>query len=575
MLTEKCYFEFCFVAPSNVLEKSIFSFPEFISALALLVIIYKVTDIRYRFRVAIAPLPLFQLTYYLIGIIGFGTLLTDIWLKERWLVPKSFISQSVWQGLLGGFFLLLAMTWIYYAFIKPPIFCKKNYRKFAQELYRIILKGSDAEISVIANELVRSAESLVKRSRENRPKHRKKQDEKEEEEYKPNVGDYAHDVLLLIGNRKLCRHIIISSPVTAIAFFDSMVTNNKYNLPIGQFAKNVSTEAILNKDSILYHEDEGYASGLLGYLKPFSQAVYGNYRLVEELGKNFGSPLDIHYEVVWSWDASQLETYCRVALMTLQNYIVTGNWNHRSSALYRAIENVQHSCRDVYKLNDIDSDYYSSDAFKRLQATVNFAKETINIINRGENLPSTKLRADDHLINWDFYDYIANFMFEIIFSVTSVKAPPDKCWTIHHNTVWDGFFGLIHEEKAWKIIHFKLRRLLYNEILRLEKYPNYKSSKILGFCLNVMGLTIQKKESHYNSIYPLHKVVLEWTRNNYLHLRSIHKKVAESCLIGSLSFDQESNRLVFTYAEGLSLEAPKDYLELFSKDETNNKNAKQ
>ena len=134
MACEKYYLGICFVTPSGGLESSIFGFAEFIPALALLVIVYTITDIRYRFRTAVAPAPLFQLTYYLIGIIGFGTLLTDIWLTERWLVPKSLISQSVWQGMFGAFFLLLAMTWIYYALIKPPIFCEKNYRKFAQEL---------------------------------------------------------------------------------------------------------------------------------------------------------------------------------------------------------------------------------------------------------------------------------------------------------------------------------------------------------------------------------------------------------------------------------------------------------
>jgi hypothetical protein len=165
MECERYYWGICLVAPSGGLQPSIFSFAQFISALALLVIIYTVTDLRYRFRLAISPTPLFRLTYFVIGIIGFGTLLTDIWIRERWLVPKSLIDQSVWQGILGGFFLLLAMTWISYAFIKPPVFSQKNCLKFAKELYRLILKGSDSELPVIANELVRSAKPLVEFSR--------------------------------------------------------------------------------------------------------------------------------------------------------------------------------------------------------------------------------------------------------------------------------------------------------------------------------------------------------------------------------------------------------------------------
>jgi hypothetical protein len=153
-------------------------------------------------------------------------------------------------------------------------------------------------------------------------------------------------------------------------------------------------------------------------------------------------------------------------------------------------------------------------------------------------------------------------MFEIIKYTTTVSAPSDKCWAIQHNTVWDEFFGLFSEGKAWKIINFKLRRLLYDEILRLEKFPNYKSSKILGFCLNVMGLKTGEKKGYGRYYYPLHKAVLAWTKNYYLHLRNIQPDVADSCLIGSISFDEEGARLVSTYFKGLSLEAPKEYLDL-------------
>ncbi|MFQ5965107.1 MAG: hypothetical protein ACE5KZ_12590 [Candidatus Scalinduaceae bacterium] len=571
---EKANLGIYFVKPPSGLESPIFGFAQFISALALLVIVYTISGIRYRFRVAVAPIPLFPLTFYLIGIIGFGTLLTDIWFAERWLIPNFLISQSIWQGVFGSIFLLLAMMWIYYAFINPPIFCKKNYRKFASALYRVILKGSDSDLPVIADELARSAELLVKLSKQNPPRWGNDNKEKgEERKLKHNDGDYAYDVLLLIGNRKLCRHIVASSPVTAIAFFEAMEINKKYNLPIGQFAENISTEAITNKDSILYHEDEGYRSGLIGYLKPFSQAIYGNYRLVEALGSDHRTPLDIHFELVWSWDSSQLEVYSRAVLITLKSYLESGSWSLHSITLYRALENIKNSCRDVYELNDTPSDHYSTDIFKRLRTAVGFVKKAINLIGQQQNLPSTNLRVRGSRSYQDFYDHIADLMFEIIFSAASVTSPPDECWHIHHNAVWSEFFGLYGDDegKAWEIIHFKLRRLLYDEILQLEKIPNYKSSRILGFCLNVMGLKIGERKGLDRNYYYLHKVILKWTSNNYLRLKSIHPEVAESCLIGSISFDEQSNRLVKTYAKGLSLKAPEEYLKLNEASEINAK----
>ena len=80
------FFGICFVPVQGT--ASLFSFKDFIAALALLIIVYTVSDIRYRFRVAVAPISLFKITYGLIALIGFGTLATDIWISEKWLRPN-------------------------------------------------------------------------------------------------------------------------------------------------------------------------------------------------------------------------------------------------------------------------------------------------------------------------------------------------------------------------------------------------------------------------------------------------------------------------------------------------------
>jgi hypothetical protein len=75
--TSQCeseYLGICLVKPSENLGGAVFGFSEFVTALALLVVVYTVTDVRYRFRVAIASAPLFGITYFLIGFIGFDLL---------------------------------------------------------------------------------------------------------------------------------------------------------------------------------------------------------------------------------------------------------------------------------------------------------------------------------------------------------------------------------------------------------------------------------------------------------------------------------------------------------------------
>lgn len=558
MYCDNSIWSICFVPVTTT--ASIFGFKDFIAALALLIIIYTISDIRYRFRVSVAPTSLFMMSYVLIGLIGFGTLATDIWISEKWLVPDSLITAAIWQGTLAALFLGLVITWMHYAFIKPPIFGRNNYKKYAQELYRIVLKGSEAELPIVAHELAASAKSLVMLAAG-----LERLEDKANEKLKPCAEGYANDMLLLIANRRFCRHLVASSPMTVIRFFDAVAESKAYHIPIGLFAQNISTEAIQNKDSNLYHEDEGYYSGLLGYIKPFSQALYGNYELVEALQQN--SPLDIHYKSVRTWDADQFETYCRVVQMVLKSYLKGGHWGQHSYVLTRALDDIQevtsNSIGDIQKLEDD----YLGDAWNRLRTGVDFIKDSVNAIGELEPSPAARtlrIRHREHPRVWneDFYDLLAKAMFKIIHSAAYIEGPSSKAWSIHHNSVWGNFFELGNDSQAWKIVQFKLRRLLYNEILDLESLPNYKAARVLGICLNVMGLKIGRRSGYGRDNAALRAAVLTWVQKNYLRLREVNAEIADACLIGSITFDAAQSRLIKTYTKGLKPEPDKEYLQL-------------
>ena len=235
---------------------------------------------QYRFRVATAPLPLWRVTYWLSAFIGFGTLITDLWFAERVPTPSFLASRHLWQAGFGLLFFVQVMIWLWYAFVRPPVFGRRNSIRFIQVLYRYILQGSERDVPIIAAELLRSAQSIIKHApvipyiqpQELRQKRLSRAIA---------TAECARETLLLIAHRKFYKNVIASSPMTAMAFFDAMTEQEKYHISIGQFAANLSTEALINKDSMLYHEDEGYYSGLIGYVKPFSNALYGNYALVE------------------------------------------------------------------------------------------------------------------------------------------------------------------------------------------------------------------------------------------------------------------------------------------------------
>ena len=267
----------CLAHASGQAGTAFFGFAEFIGAFALLAIVFTIADVQYRFRVSVSPLPLPKITFWAIGVIGFGSLVTDLWVAQGWLVVHvPHLTYGVIQGIFAASFLTTSMAWLYFAFLKPPVFPKWNAKRYGQVLFSYLLRGSDSELPVIATEVSRSADSLIEIFANHRSGfHEQRKKQESGEKACPNPGNYASDIMWLIGNRKFCRHVVAASPGTAIRLFEAAANNNVYDAPIGQFAKNISTEAIKNPDSNLYHEDSRYQSGLFGDLKPFTQEKHG------------------------------------------------------------------------------------------------------------------------------------------------------------------------------------------------------------------------------------------------------------------------------------------------------------
>src|SRR5688572_5011542 len=142
MEAEQCYGSVCFF-PLTDDSPSFFGFAEFLTALALMVLAWTISDFRYRFRVRITPMPLQGFTFAVVAIVGLLTLLTDLWRAEEWLVPEGRVfTPASWQAFLGGLFLFTFLIWAWFAFIRPPVYGKRNARRFWQVLYRHIIKGS-------------------------------------------------------------------------------------------------------------------------------------------------------------------------------------------------------------------------------------------------------------------------------------------------------------------------------------------------------------------------------------------------------------------------------------------------
>lgn len=537
------------LVPLEMSAPKFFGFAEFLAGLALMVLAWTIADVRYRFRIRSAPIPLQGLTFAIVAAVGVLTLLTDLWRAQSWLVPKvSFVTPALWQAILAGLYLLTFLVWVIFAFIKPAIFSKWNARRYAQTLFGAIVKGSPTELAVVADELMRSAKALVFYATDrvafphfpqNSPKNHGKPSR---------AAAYANDILSLIADKRFCRAIVESSPGTAWAFFYEIGEQKKYGVQAQTFASNIVGEALENKNSFLYHETAGYESGLIGSYKPVCQAIFSNYEMVESIN----TLLDTDFRSRSKWESEQWEAYCRVVLMTFRDYIERGGSGH-SYVLYRALKNIEEAPSGLYELNGVGGSKWNDDRFARLRVVIEFINEAVNVLEK-KVAPAGLRRRDRGKGSGrteDIYDNIASLIYQIILDASAVNSPRDLCWWIQHNALWGKLFnfGNLNGEIG-AVVKSLVCRLLYNDVTEMKRAPNFQGARILSFCLNVMGLE-RRKEDYFRDSRALHRAILTWTRKNFARLRDYDPRVAEACLVDGMTYDAPNHRIVKTYPLGL------------------------
>ncbi|WP_411880029.1 hypothetical protein [Polaromonas sp. YR568] len=537
----------------------IFGFAEFLAALALLAVLYTVTDIRYKFRVAVAPGFMYPLTFGLIAFIGVATLLTEVWSSQHWPVfDTPWFNSALWQAMLGLLFLGTFLTWTYYAYIRPPVFGYRNARRFTGEMVRLAFRGNEDEIKVVMSEVGYSSKQLVKHwglaNKWMKGDIQKKPP--------PKTAEYAQEIFLVLSDRHICKIIVKSTPITALQLFREMAeSDTDKDFPMSAFSRNITMEAVAQKDSFLYVEVEGYQSGFFGYVKPVSQTIYGNYELVAGIQQGGGlGAFDVEYDDYTSWDGQQWSAYLRAVLITMKAYLATGRTNDQSIVLSQAFHQVNSACIGLDKLSGIEN-AYETKAHDAFNAKCDFATKAIELVNKAKIFPYVhRMRREEGHRN--IHDQLAELVYQLCIDSTYVKGPFMSSWVFQHNMAWGAMHGF-NDGKAWTVVRRKTRRLLYEQIEKLIEFPNYVSIRAPAFCLNVFGLApLDRKGKHHRQGYALSCKAQAWAREYYLTVVRDYPEMAEVMLTGSISFDKENSRLVQTNYYGMSKKPTYKYLEL-------------
>lgn len=508
--------------------------------MALMILAWTTTDVRYRFRVRVAALPLQRLTFAFIGIIGSLTLLTDLWRARGWKVPAApasipfSITPEAWQALLGSLFFVTFMTWAFFAYIKPSVFGRLNAKRYTEAVHHFFLNAPTTDQAIIAQELAYSARELVRYATEYNPK------KKNSDNQRLNSAQlHANTLLSLIGHPSFCRILVTDAPGTAFYFFQAIDNFKKYNLFFFQpFSRNFVNEALRNKNSFLYHEDNGYASGLMGYDKPFTTLLFSNYKMIEGLDSLL-DPEDVCEK--GRLDSAQWKAYCNLLITAIEGCIESKGTEH-TPVLDRAIRHVKNALFDIHKIT-LDAEFHD-DTYARLKVVCDFIGQ-LRAFLAAYNPPSSPLKQDDDPLP-SLHDAIAELIEAAIRLAAKVSAPIEQCRRFHSELIWGELMGYPHNKSSW-MLNAKVCKLIFNRI-RDIRIPASSGCQLLGFCLNVMGLEYQYSGKYYKRDQRrLHRAVLAWTRRNYLNLYNRNPLMSNACLRDGITLDLENCRLVMEF----------------------------
>ena len=346
--------------------------------------------------------------------------------------------------------------------------------------------------------------------------------------------------------------LVSSGSWTIEATFTHLATMKSLrSLPISQLAANIGAELITSENSPLPWEGRDIGGGYFGQARPVARAVFGDSALVERLSEPFG-PLDLWADLRRDLTPDHYKNYRFAAQLFAADYFEKHRSGYRSGyTLRRTMEFLKNSTIDLYQLDGVEGSVWESPQVRKLEVAVEYVRSLMDLME--ENGVKARAPRDERSIHND----IAEMIVELVVHSTGVKGPQSTAWLVQHNLLWGPLWSF-KDGASHRAVLRCVTRKIYDEVKKLDRLPNYKGARLLGYALNIFGLSEQRE--HEKWAQPLKIACHAWARRNYLGLRNELPDVADAVLIGSLSFDQETDELVKTYAKGLSREAPQERL---------------
>lgn len=525
----------CFQLDKNA--PKFFGFSEFFTGLALMILAWTISDVRYRFRINTAFIPLKEVSFFIVFAIGTLVLITDLWRAQQgWVPVGSFMTPELWQFFLGSLYFLTIFTWMWCAFIKPAKFSTTTANRYLKAVNESILQGSPSELAIIADELARSAARIVRAATE-----------------KTEEINQADLLLHAIGSNKFCKATLQGAPILISELFNEISSQKKYQIDVEIFTKNIVTAAIENKSSFLYNEIDYYESGFEGVSKPITSALCRDPDII----KNIDTLLFPNHSRNSSWDIEQWRAYFRLFRGAFPSSLKINDQKFPKS-IHWALSLIPSIYGDLTSSLQLTKLSIHDDLYMRLNELTDLIKYMVTQIDEYDDVDTQMLLCAKNSV--------ADLIYSLIESSSSVRSPRNVARRIQDEIIWQ---DLMNSSELRTSTGLEIQGKVHCKLLSvISKCPNLDSVRILGYCLNVLGFhPPQESDAYGNSWREFHNNVLEWVESNIADLLDRFSRMENECFVDGMSYDAENCRLVITYSSDNTSKVSCEYLHLRRKNE--------
>lgn len=522
----------------------------FLGILAFSVAVFTLTSPKYQIRQATAIISFRPLFFSTLLISAFVSFAVEACILYGIPVPN-FIRPNTINYLITAAIAILILYWMMICFIRPPRFSRFTAKHFFQQTYVHITNGSKEEMLALAREIMREAPRLIRHT----PRKKCHYFEDDTPVKLSALQANAHYITSLLSDTRFCDVVASEIPSFPAHMVQVAVELERFDVPIHLMVRRVVI-AMLNKPgSALFVENEWLDQGFIGDAKPITRSIFGNWSLLEGYELALEAPLDLDYPHARSWDTDTWRVYFGMAREYVRGLTSNGRVNWDSQGMRHILQTTERAYEQLGDLKKYEETFSPYNPSRHAREANAFLKDLVKSFDESNGWVDFD-RRDDFRYGHDLSSNIAALLFETIFTAAQVNTKDFRMWDIQRNTIWAPIERHeIRDIKIMKMVRRKLRRMIWDEIRRMDGFPNYKGAAYIRFCLNVLGFydeSVHRSDTLEKDSWALAKVVSRWVKENYQMIAISHPPVAEAMLPANIEYDQDAQTLIRTQDDTLT-----------------------